>query len=247
MPLSKVKWGGLAASISHEIPAGQTPELAVVLCHGYGASGGDLVSLASYFGQLQPELLQRAAFLFPAAPLDLGSEGLPGGRAWWPIDLDRLLNRPTPELMLQFRRDPPAGLAEAREQFGQWLAAAAKELSLPESRFVLGGFSQGSMIATDWALRQASAPAGLCILSGALVNEAEWVPLAKSRGSMTVFQSHGHQDPILAFPQAQALHELLVETGSDVEFVPFSGGHEIPPAVIRRLAGILMRLLKRVP
>jgi phospholipase/carboxylesterase len=245
MPLSKVNWGSLAAYLSHELPAGQSPEMAVVLCHGYGAPAGDLASLAGYFGQVQPELLQRAAFLFPAAPLDLSVQGLPGGRAWWQIDLDRLLNQPTPELLMRFRRDPPVGLAEAREQFGEWLAAAGKQLNLPEDRFVLGGFSQGSMIATDWALRQAKRPAGLCILSGALVNESQWTPLAKARGPLTVFQSHGHHDPILAFPQAQALQELLLASGSDVEFVPFSGGHEIPPAVIRRLAGFLTRLLDR--
>ena len=174
MQVEKHTWGGLSAFVAHDIPVGSQPELAVVLCHGYGASGLDLAGLTQAFAIVQPELLKRIAFVYPAAPLDLTDAGLPGGRAWWMIDLERLLNRPTPEMLAQFRRGCPPGLPEARGMMLELLNNAGQHFGLGIERFVLGGFSQGSMLATDLALRAPVAPAGLCILSGALVNGDEW-------------------------------------------------------------------------
>jgi phospholipase/carboxylesterase len=245
MHVEKHVWGGLSTFVAHDIAPGRAPELAVVLCHGFGASALDLAGLTQAFAVVKPELLARIAFIYPAAPLDLSEMGMPGGRAWWMIDLERLLNRPTPELLARFRRDPPEGLSEARGMLSAMLDEAGRHFGLSVQRFVLGGFSQGSMLATDLALRLPLAPAGLCILSGALVNEIEWRVLAHRRGQLPVFQSHGRQDAILTYPQASALCDLLTEAGLDVEFVPFPGQHEIPPLVIHKLAAFLERRLSR--
>ncbi|MDX1945323.1 MAG: alpha/beta fold hydrolase [Pirellulaceae bacterium] len=242
MQVEKVRWGGLDAIVAHGLPPDTRPELAVVLCHGFGASGLDLAGLTQAFAVIRPELLSRVAFIYPAAPLDLASHGIPGGRAWWLIDLDRLLNRPTPELLAQFRRGCPAGLPEARVLLQGLLDAASLHFEIGLGRIVLGGFSQGSMLATDVALRSAVPLAGLCILSGALVNEDEWRALSPPL-PLAVFQSHGRQDGILMYPQATALQELLVEKGADVEFMPFPGQHEIPPVVVHRLVAWLEKLL----
>ena len=59
---------------------------------------------------------------------------------------------------------------------------------------------------------------------------------------LTILQSHGRQDPILMYPQATALRDLLADAGHNVEFVPFDGYHEIPPVVIHRLADMLATL-----
>ena len=115
MPITKTNFGGLTTYVVSEIPDGQRPELAVVLCHGYGATGRDLISLTEAIGEVQPSVLGRTVFLYPAGPLDLyAMREFRIGRAWWPIDLDRLLNRPTAELLMQFRRGCPPGLPEAR-------------------------------------------------------------------------------------------------------------------------------------
>jgi phospholipase/carboxylesterase len=244
MHTEKVQWGGLSAYVAHDLAPGQQPRLAVVLCHGYGAPGTDLVGLA------RPLLAanegdEGAVFIFPAAPLDLAIIGMPSGRAWWPIDLDRLLNRPTPQLLAEFRRACPPGLAEARDGLLRLLTEAGQHFDLAADRFVLGGFSQGAMLATDVALRLKKPPAALCVLSGALINEAEWKPLAAERGSLRVLQSHGHCDSILPFPMAEALRDLLIESGLAVEFLPFDGDHEIPDAVVSRLATMIQELARQ--
>ena len=110
---------------------------------------------------------------------------------------------------------------------------------LPIGRFVLGGFSQGGMIATETALNLAEAPAALCILSGTILCEDRWRKLAAQRGPLRVLQSHGRQDPILPFIAAEWLRDLLRDGGLDVDFVPFDGGHTIPFEAIERLGALV--------
>src|SRR5262245_39468607 len=196
MPIEKTVLGGLTTYVVSEIPAGQAPTLAVVLCHGYGANGRDLIGLTQAIGQIRPGAMASTVFLHPAAPLDLSDMGIPYGRAWWHIGLDRMINRPTPELLARFRREVPEGAPEAREMLARLLSDASERFELPPERFVLGGFSQGSMLATELALRMKAGPAALCIMSGALVNEDEWRDLAAKHPPLMVLQSHGRQDQL---------------------------------------------------
>jgi phospholipase/carboxylesterase len=242
MHAEKMEWGGLAGYVMHDLPAGQQPSLAVVLCHGFGAPGTDLVGLAEPLITTQRALAEKAVFLFPAALMDLTDRGLPGGRAWWWVDLEELINRRTPEVAARFRRECPVGLPAARLQLTALIEAASQRYGLGPEQFVLGGFSQGAMLATDVALRLPHAPAALCVLSGALVNEQEWRPLALKRGRMTVLQSHGLYDSILPFPLAEDLRDLFLEAGADLDFLPFKGDHEIPLTVLHRLADLLSQL-----
>jgi phospholipase/carboxylesterase len=242
MRTEKAAWGALTSYVVHDLADGEQPSLAVVLCHGYGAPGTDLVSLAQPLLATSPADAKKAVLIFPAAPLDLAAQGMPGGRAWWPVDLDRLINRRTPELLDQFRRVCPAGLVESRARLVSLLTEAGKQFGLTADRFVLGGFSQGAMLATDVALRLKKAPAGLCILSGALINEAEWRRLVQERGPLTVLQSHGKYDSILSFPMAAALRDLLLDAGAEVDFLSFNGDHEIPLEALHRLAHFIRRL-----
>jgi phospholipase/carboxylesterase len=242
MPTQKLAWGGLNCYVVHDLPAGVQPRLAVVLCHGYGASGRDLVGLAQPLLLPEVGLADRLALIFPEGPLDLAEKGMPGGRAWWHIDLNRLINRPTPELLDQFRRASPAGLSESRTMLLRLLDEAAKHFALTADQFVLGGFSQGAMLTTDVALRLKKPPAGLCVLSGALINESEWRRLAGERGPLTVLQSHGKYDSILPFPMAGALRDMLLDAGADVDFQAFAGDHEIPMEVLHRMTHFIRRL-----
>jgi phospholipase/carboxylesterase len=243
MQVERTNWGGLACFVVHDLPPGEKPKLAIVLCHGFGAPGTDLVGLAQPLLTSNPDLARQLAFVFPAASMDLSSRGIRGGRAWWMIDLNRLIYGPPPDFLEQFRRACPEGLAEARDSLLKLIDEAGKHFELAADRFVLGGFSQGSMLASDVALRLPTAPAGLAILSGALINEAEWKALAAQRGSLKVLQSHGRHDSILPFEMGVALREMLLEAGAEVDFVAFPGDHEIPQVVIEHFVKLLNRLL----
>lgn len=216
--------------------------LTVVLAHGYGAPGDDLAGLAGMI-----DAPPGTTFLFPEAPHALGD--LLGGemalygdaRAWWMIDIARLERAMRTGELRDLTREIPEGLADAREAFVAMLDALERE-GTPSSRTVIGGFSQGSMLSLDVALRDARPLAGLVVLSGTLLAEGEWVPRMSSRRALPVFQSHGTEDPILPYAIAERLRRELDGAGVDVTFRSFEGGHGIPPQVMRDLGTWLERI-----
>jgi len=217
-------------------------ELTVVLCHGFGAPGDDLVPLGAAFFERRPELAARARFVFPEAPLSLEQLGLPYGRAWWQIDLDRIAAARDAESIRRLSQDTPEGLPRARRLLLGLLEELRRSIEGP-SRIVLGGFSQGAMVATDVALRVDEAPAALIIWSGTLISAEEWRKRAPARRGLKVFQSHGTQDPLLPFQRAVALRDLLVEAGLEVDFLAFDGVHAIPLEALERTADFLVHCL----
>ena len=145
-----------------------------------------------------------------------------------------------------FARAVPEGLAQARRGLTGMLSALSAATKLPYGRIVLGGFSQGGMVTTDLALRLEEAPAGLCILSGALICQDEWKQRAERRKGLPVLQGHGRMDNILPFAQAESLRDLLQAAGMQVDFVPFDGPHTLAPEELAKLAEFLhVRLIKR--
>jgi phospholipase/carboxylesterase len=94
------------------------------------------------------------------------------------------------------------------------------------------------MLTTDLALRLEEAPAGLAILSGTLTDEPSWTRLAARRQGLRVVQSHGRQDPILPYANAEALRDVLKGAGCDVTFLPFAGGHTIPDDALSAISSL---------
>ncbi|MEM9646398.1 MAG: lysophospholipase, partial [Planctomycetota bacterium] len=73
------------------IDGGPSPTIPVVVCHGYGAPGHDLAGLAhEWLNLLGEEKGTKFRFVFPEGPLSLAEQGMPDGRAWWPLNMARL-------------------------------------------------------------------------------------------------------------------------------------------------------------
>lgn len=211
----------------------------VVLMHGFGASGTDLVALADEIAAPP-----GTRFVFPEAPTLLPVElGGGVGRAWWMIDVMRLQMA----MMMGNERDltgeVPEGLAPVREQIEALLGELGDRFSLDRSKLVLGGFSQGAMLACDVALRSSEPLAGLVLMSGTYLNAEQWTPLMDARAGLGVLQSHGRDDPLLPFAMAEKLRDALAAAGLEVTWVPFDGGHGIAPNVIEQLSAFLMEAL----
>ncbi len=217
------------------------PSGIVVLCHGFGAPGDDLVGLADAFVQMKPALGARIQFVFPEAPLTIPE--VPGGRAWWPIDMMEMQMAIMQGNFREMRQSVPEQMPAARDKLNSVLDQLGEETGLPISRFVLGGFSQGSMLATDVTLRMPESPAALLIFSGTLLAEPEWRELSPNRAGLRVLQSHGTVDPILPFEAANWLRELFADSGLDVEFIPFQGIHTIPLEAIQLSATLIDEVL----
>jgi len=224
------------------LPEGQSPRMIAVCCHGFGAPGTDLVGLGPELAGSDPEIARSVRFVFPEAPVSLDSIGYYGGRAWWHLDLEARMQAIERGQIRDLRNDIPAGLDVASDHLTSLIQELGESHDLPASRFVLAGFSQGAMIATEVALNLPQSPAGLCLFSGTLMNEQNWKRQAAERGPLPVFQSHGRQDPILPFVAAEWLRDLLLAGGIPVEFLPFQGPHTIPREALAGCARMLVRL-----
>ena len=230
MKIERLEIAGLTTRVVE--PEGHdAAKLTVILLHGFGAPGDDLVDLGRY-------LEVPARFVFPEAPLELA--GMYGdSRAWWMLDLARL------EAELRTGRphdrsaELPEGLPAAREQVSRLVDQVVARFATKDEHIVLGGFSQGAMLSLDVALHRTARLAGLVLMSGTLITESEWAPRMAQLAGTPVFQSHGRTDALLPFAVAETLRDKMKTAGALVEWHQFVGGHEIPPGVLAELSTFL--------
>ncbi|MGZ3806140.1 MAG: alpha/beta hydrolase, partial [Pseudobdellovibrionaceae bacterium] len=164
----------------------------VILFHGYGADAADLEPLKDYI-----PTEKKLNWLFPqgVSEVPIG----PGwtGRAWWPLAMSTLAT--------DFSSVKPESLDQVRKDLMNMIEA----LKVPWHKIFLGGFSQGAMMATDLYLNAPETPAGLLLLSGALINKEELRPLAEKRRGEKFFQCHGSQDQVLFMKTGRQLESFL--------------------------------------
>jgi phospholipase/carboxylesterase len=207
---------------------GRTDAPTIVFFHGYGADCHDLAPLARSLG-----VSRDINWFFPNGPLSIPLGGHYEGRGWFPVSIASLEQAeqsasrrggPDAAAALDFSREAPPGMRKAREAALGALSAAGIRIG----NAILGGFSQGAMMAMDLAVRGAEPPLGLALLSGTLVDEPNWRRLASERKGATFFQSHGLEDPILSIRGAERLEAMLLECGWQGKLLKFDGEHEIP-------------------
>jgi phospholipase/carboxylesterase len=211
----------------------------VLLLHGFGAPGDDLVSLADVLN-----VPAGTRFVFPEGPLSL-SFGPTDARAWWLIDMARMQADRMAGRVRDLSQDIPKGLAPARETMLTCIREVERQFGADPRTTLLGGFSQGAMLSCDVMLRTAQPYAGLIQLSGTLLATQEWIPLLQKRKGLPVFQSHGMQDEILPYVGAERLRNTLSHGGLAVEWHSFRGGHEIPRTVLRQLGPFITKAVTR--
>ncbi len=207
----------------------------VVLLHGFGAPGDDLVALHRVM-----DVPRETRFAFPHAILSMAAYGMGEARAWWPIDMMALEEALATGRHRDLAREIPEGLDAARAHVVRVIDVVRAELA--PSHLVLGGFSQGAMLSTDVALRTDQRIDALALLSGTLLAEDAWLPRMESRRGLRALVSHGTHDPILPFAGSERLAAELGRAGVEVDFVKFRGQHEIPPVVLERLAALIRRV-----
>ncbi len=201
----------------------------IVLLHGFGADAFDLFPLSS--------LYKGPTWIFPQAPLEI--QIAPGyfGRAWFPIDIEKLNLAIREKRFDEVSGAFPSELDHARACLEDLLI----RLDIPRSKLLLGGFSQGAILAIETALTAPHRSAALLILSGTLINESNWRKLTPLHAKTPFFQSHGSHDPLLPIEKAIELEKVLLDGGLEGKLHRFNGGHEIPQATLLQLASFLKR------
>src|SRR5581483_3795800 len=188
----------------------------VVLLHGYGADGNDLISLAGHWQGLLP----TTAFVAPNAPDRV--PGAPSGFQWFGLS----------------RMDPAElsnGVARAAPILGAFLDSELARLGLGPDRLALVGFSQGTMLSLEVGL--ARAPAAIVGFSGLLAAAPP-----KATGGPPIFLAHGDQDQVIPAGAMFAAAGELGAAGYAVQWHLASGiGHGIDPAALE-MAGAFLKL-----
>ncbi len=203
--------------------AGGAPRHLVVLLHGLGADGADLIGLAPDWAEALPE----AAFVAPDAPHPC--DMAPFGRQWFSVA----------------DRDPQrlaAGVRAAAPAVEAFLAAELARLDLPPSALALMGFSQGAMTALHVGLRGAVTPAAILAFSGALLGGDSLA--AEIRARPPVLLVHGEADEIVPAAASRAAESALRAVAVPVASLFLPGlGHGIDAAGIAAGATALGRAL----
>ena len=208
------------SSFSESQGQGEPPnQTYVLLFHGYGADAYDLQALAEV---MDPE--QKLHWLFPQGILEVPIGPGWTGRAWWNLDMQALQEMAVRGTQREMGNEKPESLPKIRGLIFEMIA----QLKVPWHQIVLGGFSQGAMLATDIYLNAPETPKGLLILSGALINKSEWQPLVSKRAGQKFFISHGQNDAVLPHRGAQQLETLLTQGGMKGGLMSFLQGCALP-------------------
>jgi phospholipase/carboxylesterase len=201
------------------LSGGKTASL-VVLLHGVGANGNDLISLAHAWRKLLPE----AEFIAPNAPFPY--DHAPEVRQWFSLQ-DR-----APEKLL-------AGLREAAATLDSYFSGLLASRQLGDARLALAGFSQGAATALYAGLRRQPQIAGIVAFSGALPGGEGW--RSDIRSKPPVLLVHGSADDVVLFQSMANAKAKLAAAGVSVTAVARPGlGHAIDDAGIA-LGGEFLR------
>jgi phospholipase/carboxylesterase len=212
---------------SHPPAAGGKPRQLVVLLHGLGADGNDLIGLAPLFAQILPE----AEFVSPNAPFPC--DMAPYGFQWFSLQ-----DRAPAALAAQ--------VAAAAPILDAYLDDALAARGLAAGDVALIGFSQGTMMALYVGLRRAEPVAGIVGFAGVLL-AGETLPAA-IRSRPPVLLVHGDADPVVPFGALARAESALTAAGVAVETLTCPGlGHGIDEAGLKRAAGFLQAVLGKPP
>ena len=204
--------------------SGGRADALVVLVHGLGADGHDLIDLARIWAPAVP----GAAFVAPHAPERIA--GLAHGRQWF-----ALWDRSEDQLR--------AGVRAAAAVLGAFVAAEAERLSVPPDRVALMGFSQGAMTVLEAGLRGA-VPDAACVLaySGGMIGGDRLAEEIVARPAVLLV--HGEEDEVVPAAASRAAEAAMAAAGVPVRALYRPGlGHWLDEVGLAAGAQVLRGLL----
>ena len=192
----------------------------VVLIHGRGADMNDLADLAPML-----DAAEGCRFVFPNAPKPF--EPYPGmamGWTWfdgWPPDHQSLV--------------------ESRAEAMRFLDEIIQMYPTPEGKLVVGGFSQGALMALDCGLRTTQKLAGIVVMSGGLYEQD--LPDLRAHAGLPLLIAHGSADDVVPVNYARRARRVLEDAGLDVEYHEYPMSHQVAAEEAEDVRAFLEKVL----
>jgi phospholipase/carboxylesterase len=203
---------------------GNPPRKLVILLHGYGSDGNDLIGLGEFWAQGFPDV----RFVAPNAPRQCAVNPL--GFEWFHLDLER------------GDTDYAAGAESAYPAIRDYVLAKTEEAGLTLGDVVLAGFSQGAMMSLYTGLQFEDPLAGILAFSGKLVAEDEMPELIESKPPICLV--HGEDDEVVPVSGSLSAKETLEHLWLNVSIhVSPKTGHSISMDGLQFATGFLSRVL----
>jgi phospholipase/carboxylesterase len=207
--------------------AGGKPRRLVILLHGLGADGNDLIGLQQYWGRLVPD----AEFISPNAPFPC--DMAPYGYQWFSAQ-----DRSRPAVL--------AGVRAAAPLLDAYIDEELQKRGLTETDTALVGFSQGTMMSLFIGLRRERPLAGILGYSGRLI--APDLLASEMRSRPPVLLVHGTEDPLVPFESMADAEAALKAAEVPVETLACVGiEHSIDPEGLERGGRFLREVLSAPP
>ena len=213
----------ILASLEHAVyypPRKAEKYATVVALHGRGTDENDLIPLVRSLG------LTDALLIAPRAP---GPFEFGGGFAWYDVSQEGV-----PE---------PQTFGASLGLLGRFMDEIRIGYPVDRQRFILLGFSQGTVMAYSVALLDPPSFLGVAALSGYVPQRFD-LPLIEELRGLSVFVSHGVYDEVIPVHLARASAELLKRAGARVEYREYPMGHEVSEETVRELSAWVKNLLK---
>jgi phospholipase/carboxylesterase len=196
----------------------------IILLHGRGSDERDLAPL----GRL---LHADATTVALRAPFDAAPWGYGPGFAWY-----RFLGGVTPEAV---------SFEAGQERLAHTLAGLSERLGRPDTRFILGGFSQGGTSALAFMMRHPGSVQAVLVFSGFLADHPSVAVTPARVADTPIFWGHGTADVAVPYDAAESGWQALRAAGARLEAHSYQGmGHTISDVELRDAAAWIRQLPK---
>ena len=189
----------------YDIPSNRlSPVGAVILLHGWGANGKDLLPLAESLR------LPQLRFLALEGKVDVPMTG-GKGKGWF---------------MFPPTKSAPNEITDSREQIVGAIDKLIEE-GLPEEKIVLMGFSQGGSMALNTLVKSRRKLGGIVVMSGFFMDQESLKQNNSFPFETPIFAGHGTYDNLVPFHLAKESILTLNDAGFSVEWYEYPCEHRI--------------------